>query len=64
MTPEELLQLRLYALRLREMVAREERLGTERSRLPSWKDTKRLLLDWADELDQEANEADRQTSRP
>jgi hypothetical protein len=29
------------------------------SNLPSWNDTKRLLLTWADDLDQEANEAER-----
>ena len=59
MTPDELSQLRLYAIHLRGMVSREERLGTERSKLPSWKDTKRLLLNWAEELDQEANDGDR-----
>ena len=59
MTPDELSQLRLYALRLRDRVAHEERLGTERSKLLSWKDTKRRLLNWAEESDQEANDADR-----
>jgi hypothetical protein len=59
MTPEEISQLRRHAFHLREMVAREERLGSPRTRLPSWTETKRMLLNWADELDQEAKEAER-----
>ena len=59
MSVEQLAQLRLYALHLRELVAREELLATARSKLPSWKENKRLLLDWAEELEQEANEAAR-----
>jgi len=63
MASEKLLQLRHYAIHLREVAAAEERRGTERSKLPSWKDTKRLLLTWADDLDQEANETER-TNKP
>lgn len=59
MTPEEISQLRRYAIRLREIVAREESLGTERAKLPSWTDTKRMLLTWADDLDREAHDAER-----
>ena len=59
MTPEELSQLRRYGFHLRDMVAREERLRSPRTLLPSWAETKRLLLTWAYELDQEAKEAAR-----
>jgi hypothetical protein len=57
MTPEQRAQPHLYALHIRELVSREERLATERSKLPSWQDTKHLLLNWAEELDREAREA-------
>jgi len=60
MTPEEISQLRRYALHVREMVSREERLAAPRTKTPSWADTKRLLLDWAEDLEQEAREAERQ----
>lgn len=59
MTPEEISQLGRYAFHVREMVAREERAGSPRTLLPSWKETKRMLLDWAEELEQEAKEATR-----
>jgi hypothetical protein len=52
-------KLRLYAVHLREMTAREEHLGTERSKLPSWKEARQLLIRWAEELDREASEAER-----
>jgi hypothetical protein len=59
MTPEEISQLRRYALHLRERVAREQRSASPRTQIPSWVDLKRMLLDWADDLDREAQEADR-----
>lgn len=59
MTPEEISQLRRYGFHLREMVAREERLATPRTKIPSWTETKHMLLDWADDLEREAQEADR-----
>ena len=60
MTPEGISQLRRYVFRLREMVHREKGRKTPRTQIPSWADTKRMLLAWADDLEQEAKEADRQ----
>ncbi len=48
-----------YALHLREMVAREERSESPRIQRQSWLDLKRMLLAWADDLEQEAKEAAR-----
>jgi len=63
MTTEEISQLRRYALHLREMVRREETAQTLRARLPSWTETKRMLLSWADDLEDEAKAAEREQPR-
>lgn len=59
MTPKEISELYRYAFHLREMVAREDRLKAPRTQIPSWGEMKRMLLDWAEELEREAKEAER-----